>query len=113
RACPGESAAGACRGGGLHPGQRARDQSHGGALPRRPTRRRRRMRPDTIALMLAALPATAFVVLYLLEYRHVRPTPESKHLIGFTAILAAIILEELVRRFWLTDMPRQVHRAFV
>jgi len=71
------------------------------------------MRPDTIALMLAALPATAFVVLYLLEYRHVRPTPESKHLIGFTAILAAIILEELVRRFWLTDMPRQVHRAFV
>lgn len=71
------------------------------------------MRPDTVALVLAALPAVLFVAVYLLELRYVKPTPEARHLIGFTAVLAVILLEELARRFWLTGMAREVHRVFV
>lgn len=71
------------------------------------------MRPDTLALILAAIPAVAFVIIYLNEYRHIWPTPESRHLIGFTAIIALVLLEELARRVWIDIIPREAHRVFV
>lgn len=72
------------------------------------------MRSTTIALLFAVIPAVSFVILYLWEYRHVKSTPESRHLIGFTAILAVILLEELVRRTSLRDIiDTATHRTFV
>lgn len=72
------------------------------------------MRPDTIALFLAVVPAVAFVVIYLHELRYVRFSAEAQHLIGFTSVLALILIEELLRRIFLRGViPLEMHRVFV
>lgn len=71
------------------------------------------MRPDTLALIAAAVPAWAFTLIYLNEYRYVKPTQESVHLIGFTLMVALILSEELARRIWVDLIPRDWHQVFV
>src|SRR5690606_34137326 len=92
---------------------RTGDQPPSGAVPAR-LPRRQSMRPDTIALWLAVVPAVAFVVIYLLELRYVRFSAEAQHLIGFTSVLALILIEELLRRIFLRGViPLEMHRVFV
>lgn len=49
-----------------------------------------------LVLLLAALPSWIFVTLYALEWRHIRHTPEARHLIAFTAVVGALATEQLV-----------------
>src|SRR5690606_42012939 len=71
------------------------------------------IRHAPLHVKLAATAAVAFVIIYQHAYRHIQPTPESRHLIGFTAIIALVLLEELARRVWIDIIPREAHRVFV